>query len=117
MSKKEGKRGKRPPSIAAMRLRRLLAANLRALIDQQYPLARYPGKSEQERAFAKDAGVSWSTVQRALDPENGKTIDILADLASSLEIPAMDLISRAPPIPPGEGPFPDGQSKTAGSAN
>jgi hypothetical protein len=90
MAKKEGKRGKRPPTIAAVRLRRLLASNLRALIDRSYPLARYPGKSEQEKAFAKDAGVSWSTVQRALDPENGKTIDILADLASGLDIPPVE---------------------------
>lgn len=77
-----------------MRLRRLLAANLRALLDEKYPLARYSGKAEQEMAFAKDAGVSWSTVQRALDPENGKTIDILADLAAGLEVPAIELLAR-----------------------
>lgn len=97
-----------------MRLRRLLAANLTNLIEQQYPLARYSGKAEQEKAFAKDAGVSWSTVQRALDPENGKTIDVLADLASSLDVPAMELIAREPRVLPAEnGPFNEGQSKIA----
>lgn len=114
MAKKEGRRGKRPPSVAAMRLRRLLAMNLRLLLDRQYPLARYSGKAEQEKAFAKDAGVSWSTVQRALDPENGKTIDIVADLASSLDVPAMDLLSREIQSQSGEdGPFENGSTATA----
>lgn len=99
MTKKEGKRGKRPPTIAAMRLRRLLADNLRALLNHKYPLARYSGKAEQEQAFAKDAGVSWSTVQRALDPENGQTIDILADLAAGLDMPASALLSRELDLP------------------
>lgn len=105
-AKKEGKRGTRPPSTAAIRLRNLLADNLSRLINERYPIARYSGKAEQEKAFAKDAGVSWSTVQRALDPEKGKTIDILADLASGLEIPIIELLSRQLPSQPNEdGPF------------
>lgn len=99
MTKKEGKRGRRPPTIAAMRLRRLLAENLRALLNFKYPLARYSGKAEQEQAFAKDAGVSWSTVQRALDPENGQTIDVLADLAAGLDMSASELLSRELDLP------------------
>jgi len=97
-----------------MRLRRLLAANLRAMLDIKYPLARFSGKAEQEQAFAKDAGVSWSTVQRALDPENGKTIDILADLAAGLEIPAVELLSRDVRTPGDDLPFPTADNREDG---
>lgn len=116
-AKREGKRGKRPPSVAAMRLRNLLAANLGSLINQKYPIANYSGKAEQQRAFAKDAGLSWSTVQRALNPEIGKTIDILADLASGLEVPALELLSREPTAQSmANGPFKKAPSITSNQA-
>lgn len=62
-------------------------------MDLQYPPDKHNGKAAQQIAFAKDAGVSWSTVQRALDPEAGKTLDIIADIAVALGITASELLS------------------------
>ena len=96
VEKKEGKRGKRPPSAPALRLRRTLQEKVQFLLDHQYPVDKYGGKAEQQRAFAKDSGVSWSTVQRALNPETGKTLDIIADLAVGFGIEASALMSFEP---------------------
>lgn len=92
MEKKQGKRGKRPASAPATRLRRTVAANIRGLMEQLYPLAKYTKKSYQEQAFARDAGVSWSSVQRALDPNSGQTLDVIADLAVALHVKSADLL-------------------------
>lgn len=92
MEKKQGKRGKRPASAPATRLRRTVAANIRGLMEQLYPLAKFTKKSYQEQAFARDAGVSWSSVQRALNPHSGQTLDVIADLAVGLHVKPSDLL-------------------------
>jgi hypothetical protein len=92
MEKKQGKRGKRPASAPATRLRRTVAANIRGLMEQIYPLAKYTKKSYQEQAFARDAGVSWSSVQRVLNPHSGQTLDVIADLAVALHVKSSDLL-------------------------
>jgi hypothetical protein len=92
-SRKQAKRGKRIVSAAAARLRHTLVENLSALIDARYPQAKYQTVSAAQRRFAQDARVSWSTVQRWLNPENGMTLDVLADIASALESKASDLLT------------------------
>ena len=62
-------------------------------MDLNYPPNKYGGKAAQQIAFAKDTGVSWSTVQRALDPEVGKTLDVIADLAVALGVKAGELLA------------------------
>ena len=84
--RKQGKRGKRPVSAAAARLRHTLAENLGALIDARYPTSKYRTASAAQQRFAKDARVSWSTVQRWLNPENGMNLDVLADVASAAQV-------------------------------
>lgn len=76
-----------------MRLRRTLVENLQALISLRYPLRKHRTASKAQQRFAKDAGVSWSTVQRWLNPQNGMTLDVLADIASALESRASDLLT------------------------
>lgn len=72
-------------------------------MDQAYPKVIPRGKSEQQKKFARDAGVSWSTIQRVLDIERGKSLDILADLAAGLEVKVTDLLM--PPITEPPDPF------------
>lgn len=82
-------------------------------MDQLYPLAKYTKKSYQEQAFARDAGVSWSSVQRALNPHSGQTLDVIADLAVALHVKSADLLiedfasskdaSQSKPVTPFEG--------------
>lgn len=81
VDKKQGTRGKRPPTAPALRLRRVLAENVHALMERDYPLTKYKTKSDAEKAVGKDAGLSFSSIQRVLDPSNGTTLDTLADLA------------------------------------
>lgn len=91
--KKQGKRGKRPPSAPARRLRRICRQNISFLISKQYPLKKFTTISEQQQQLARDAGISWSSVQRALDEERGSSADVLADLAAAFEIKVADLVS------------------------
>jgi len=86
--KRQGKRGVRERSAPAKKLSRVLVHNISALLSIRYPNRNYENTSEQQKAFAKDAGVSWSTIQRYLDPEQGKTLDVLADIAVALEVKA-----------------------------
>lgn len=94
--RKYSKRGPRPPSAPAGRLRRLIAENVQHLMERHYPLTRYRIKSQQQRHLAQDAGVSWSSIQRMLDPEEGKAIDTLADVAVAFNIPPSELLRPTP---------------------
>jgi hypothetical protein len=78
---KEGKRGRRPPSAQANKLRGTLKRNIELLIERDYPAKRFKTASARQQQVAKDASVSWSSIQRALDPEQGQTLDLIADLA------------------------------------
>lgn len=108
--KKQGKRGKRPPSAPGMRLRRVLAQNLLVLMKRDYPLSRHGEKSHAEKALAKDAGISHSSVQRALNEDKGKTLDLVADLAVAFSLKPSQLLdpdlpaSPPPAIASGSGP-------------
>jgi hypothetical protein len=70
---KEGKRGTRLPSAQAKKLRNVLRRNLELLMDRDYPTDKFRNKSERQMEVAKDIGVSWSSIQRALDPSRGIT--------------------------------------------
>jgi hypothetical protein len=122
--KKEGKRGQRPPSTAAKRLRRVLKANIKVLFEREYPLSKYRIKSEAEKVLGADAGLSPSSVQRALNPDKGMTIDLLADIAAAFSVkpaqlldPAFaDIVKSAPDEPketPGSGTLQPGGSRRA----
>ena len=91
--KKEGKRGPRPPSAPAMRLRRIFAANVKALVESRYPISHFGSVSDQQKAFARDAGISWSSLQRKLDPAHGCNLDLVADIAVALEVKPEQLLS------------------------
>lgn len=90
--RKQARRGPRPPSLPAVRLRRVLAENVQFLLDRHYPLSKYRIKSKQQQQLAKDAGVSWSSIQRMLDPEDGKAIDTIADIAVAVHIHPAELL-------------------------
>jgi hypothetical protein len=92
MPKKEGKRGTRPASAPAKKLRGILARNVELLIDRDYPANRYSTESARLQKVATDAGVSWSSVQRALNPNVGNTLDVLADLAGLFTIKPHELL-------------------------
>lgn len=85
-----------------MKLRRMFAANVAAMIEHRYPIAKYSTPSKQQDDFAKDVGVSWSTIQRKISGKSGGTLDVLADLAVALDVKPHDLldpklISMLPP--------------------
>lgn len=90
--KTKGKRGHRPASAPARALRRTLAENIQLLIDWRYDPSQFNGVADQQIKYAKDAGVAWSTVQRALNQHVGKTLDILADLAVPFHLSPWELL-------------------------
>lgn len=89
--KKQSPRGPRMPSAPARRIRAILAANIRGLLDHHFPRSRYKNARDQFEALGKSAGVSPSTVQRAIDPNRGYNIDIIVDLAVAFEIKVVQL--------------------------
>lgn len=91
--KKPGVRGPKIVTALHMKLRRALARNVQALIDAHYPLSKYRIKSDQQKAVKENAGVSWSTIQRALNPAKGaKTLDTVADIAAAFVVHPSDLL-------------------------
>lgn len=76
-----------------MRARRILADNVQAYLDLHYPAAKFLKPSYAQMEFAKDTGVSWSSVQRALDPQTGITLDVIADLAVAMEVKLSELLT------------------------
>lgn len=61
-------------------------------MDRDYPATRFRTKSERQIQIALDIGVSWSTIQRALDVNKGKVIDIVADLAVGFAVKPHELL-------------------------
>lgn len=84
--KKLGKRGKRPVSQAAERVKRILAKNTQIVLDEKFPPGNFGTKSDQQKAAAKEGKVSWSSIQRLLDPNRGLSLDVLADVAFGLGV-------------------------------
>lgn len=97
----------KPVSRAALKVREKLAENVQLLMEHEYPASKYQTASAREQALAKEAGCSWSTIQRILAPIKGgrdigkavagegvgTKIDTLADLAVVFGVSAVDLLS------------------------
>jgi len=90
--KKQGKRGKRPVSQAATRLKRILVKNTQIILDDKFPPGNYASRSDQQKAAAREGKVSWSSIQRVLDPNKGLTLDVLADVAFGLGVWPEDIL-------------------------
>lgn len=72
-------------------LRELVARTVVLLRDRQY--RTLPDVTERNRALAKDASVSFSTIQRIADAKVGATVDTLDALARALECRPQDLLT------------------------
>jgi|GEM_PF-2461684 len=101
----------KPVSRAALLLRQKVAENVLLLMERRFPAARYRTASDREKELAKEAGCSWSTIQRVLAPikthvkRRGQTpdedgsegigtkIDTIADLAVVFGVSAADLLT------------------------
>ena len=96
----------KPVSRAALRVREKLAENVQLLMEHEYPESKYPTVSAREQALAKEAGCSWSTIQRILAPIKGSRvgkaepgdgvgtkIDTLADVANVFGVSPVDLLT------------------------
>jgi hypothetical protein len=93
MSKNQNHRTAKTITAPHRLARERLAENLAALIEIQFPLSKYGTRSEREKAVAKAAGASWSTIQRILKQEVSATTDTLVDLAGVFGISPCDLLT------------------------
>lgn len=74
-------------------LKRTFAENVRRLMDQKYILS--PNKP---KSLAMDAGITLSSVQRALGGETSPTLDTVEVIASALDAkPESMLVKKNPP--------------------
>lgn len=78
--------GKNPPK-ATGRVRRAFAANVRALVD-----VRFAGSTNKPKSLAVTAGISLSSVQRALSGETSPTPDTVEAIADALHVDPHKLI-------------------------
>jgi hypothetical protein len=98
----------KPVTHAALRLREKLAENIYLLMERHFPQSKYKTPSSREKALAKEARCSWSTIQRALAPIKAQQqglsdedapqsaslkTDTLADLAVVFGVKAADLLT------------------------
>lgn len=80
--------GKKAPKSNG-RLKSAFADNVKLLMDTRYPLS--PNKP---RSLAKDAGISLSSVQRAISGETAPTLDTVEAIADALRVDATYLITN-----------------------
>lgn len=81
------------PKYAAIRTRRIIAANVVSRMEH-----RYRGVGDKYKALAEDAGTSLSTVQRATRPDHystGITVDVLTQIAMALRCEPYELLVPA----------------------
>ena len=82
--------GKKRPKHVAVRLRKVLAANVVRRMEE-----RYKNNGDMKKALAESAGVTLSTIQRVTQPErydNGATIDTIDQVAKALRCEPSDLL-------------------------
>lgn len=72
-------------------LRALVARTVVQLRDRKYKTL--PTVTDRNRALAKEADVSLSTIQRIVDGDAGASVDTLDDLAKALEVRPQDLLT------------------------
>lgn len=83
--------GPKRPKHIALRTRRLIARNIMARVEE-----RYKNAGDKLKALAEDAGTSYSTVQRATQPDRyatGITVDVLTQIAMGLRCEPADLLA------------------------
>lgn len=61
-------------------------------MDRDYPAKKFKNKSDRQMEIARDFGMSWSSIQRSIDPKRGITLDLLADLAVGFTLKAHELL-------------------------
>ena len=93
MSKNQNPRPAKTITAPHRLARERLAENLAALIEIHFPMSKYQTQSAQEKAVAKAAGSSWSTIQRILKRDVSATTDTLVDLANVFGISPSDLLT------------------------
>jgi hypothetical protein len=81
--------GKKPPK-ATGRVRRAFAQNVRGLLDD-----RFSGSANKPKALSVLAGISLSSVQRAVSGETSPTLDTVEAIADALQIEPHKLIQPA----------------------
>lgn len=74
-------------------MRSVLAANVRRLMEHHFA-----GDRNQPKSLAKKAGITLSSVQRALSAENAATLDTIESLALAFDLSVYQLL--APEIDP-----------------
>jgi DNA-binding Xre family transcriptional regulator len=72
-------------------LRELVARTVILLRDRKY--RALPTVTDRNKALAKDADVSLSTIQRIVDAQAGASVDTLDSLAKALEVRPQDLLT------------------------
>ena len=83
--------GPKRPKHIAIRTRRIIARNILARMEQ-----RYRDNGDKLKALAEDAGTSYSTIQRATQPDRystGITVDVLTQIAMGLRCEPADLLA------------------------
>lgn len=91
MSKNQNPRSARTITAAHRLARQRLSENISDLIDIHFPASKYATQSDRQKAFARAAGLSWSTVQRVLSGKVSATTDTLVDLANVFGVSISDL--------------------------
>lgn len=87
-------------------LRALVARTVTMLRDRKYQ--QLDNVTARNRGLAKDADVSFSTIQRICSGEVGATVDMLDSIATALEVRPQDLLTPFfAARPPAEADRPD----------
>jgi len=80
--------GKKPPKSTG-NLKRVFAANVKALMEQRFPLS--PNKP---KAMANAVGITLSSVQRVLSGETAPTLDTVEAISEQMKVDVITLLSE-----------------------
>lgn len=83
--------GKKAPKVSG-NLRRTFAENVKKMMEVAYPLSR-----NKPMSLARAAGISLSSVQRAISGETAPTLDTVEAISIALRVDPSDLL-----LSPGE---------------
>lgn len=80
---------KKTPKVPGF-MRKVLAENLRRLLDHHY--RALPNLTARQRALEKASGMKFSTIQRACKGENGASLDTIEALAGALDLSVYQML-------------------------
>ena len=80
---------KKTPKVPGF-MRSILAVNVARLLERHYPAME--NVTQRQKALAKEAGVSFSTIQRFMDGSTGATIDNIEVVAAAFGLSAYQLL-------------------------